>query len=911
VSVKGHSGCDECKLNKPSADTWLPPHDLNYNAKYFFILGQNKPGAIKQAKKLLTAHGIDPSESEFVFGTRCWAGDDVKAQDREANKCSGLLQPILEQVSSDSIIVPMGATPCKVVAKAKSIQTAHGTVIRDTQNRVIIPTLNPAQTIAYPESLPAFESDLEVIKSAAKGQFTVAEDTEYQLVTDIPAFKQMVAELWMSKAYATDTENTTLNPFRKTSTKLFPEGVTPAVLGLSFANRAKHAWYLPIDHKDHVWNAKERTYIVKMLKVLLEATHNVKVLHNGKYDIKYLRKVLDIYVGPGNFVFDTLLAHYVAVNEVTGTHGLDILAWEFTDMGGYDEPLQEYKRLHPEANPDAANGGHYGNIPLSLLWKYGAGDADVTFRLYDKFKPIIDEKFYNLYYHIMIPALHTLANIEFTGAPIDKGYLKECQASFPILLQAELDRMREFPELIAVEKELIKLAKKRKARERVKRYSVRSQLILKVQETDPVKAEKLRKKLVGDIERAKNKPILVKPIAFNPKSSAQVVMLFYDFLGFTHHKRTKEGNRSADKEVLKNWWFEHKHPVVMAVGRYVKLYTLYSMFVRDLDQFMGDDGRVRCSYNLAGTETGRLSCAEPNLQQIPKNLKEDAREPFVDPSWPSIKQLFSSLGWGGKYNTADWVVYQFDYSQAELRVLAALSRDPVLLGAYARGEDVHQRVAAEIFGKSLEDVTPFERDIAKRINFGLLYGQGPRKLAAMVGITVETAKAYIADYFKKLKGVKRWIDARKKIVRETGESWSPFGRLRRLMSAFSPDDDIVARAERQGVNSPIQAAASDCTLMSLARIDKFLRENNLLSRIIITVHDSIVLLVHRTEVVHVYSAVKDIMQSPENDGWLKGVTMVADAEMGRHWGSLRSIKKPEDIPVNYQELYGKELPLAA
>jgi DNA polymerase I-like protein with 3'-5' exonuclease and polymerase domains len=910
MSVKGHPGCEACKL-RVGNDTWVPPHDLNYNAKYFFILGQNKPGAIKQAKRLLDAHGIDSSDSEFVFGTRCWAGEEVKAQDREANKCAALLQPILDKVSQESIIVPMGATPCKVVAGAKSIQTAHGTVIRDTQNRVIIPTLNPAQTIAYPESLPTFESDLDVIRRASRGEFTEAGHTEYILTDNLTKFKQMIAELWMSKAFAVDTENTTLNPFRKTLTKLFPEGVTPAVLGLSFANRANHAWYLPLDHKDHIWSKKERTYIVKMLKVLLEATHNVKVLHNAKYDIKYLRKVLDIYIGPGNFVFDTLLAHYVAFNETTGTHGLDILAWEFTDMGGYDEPLQRYKAEHPDSNPDAENGGHYGNIPLNLLWQYGAGDADVTFRLYEKFKPVIDEKFYQLYYHIIIPALHSLANIEFVGAPIDKKYLKECQATFPVLLQEQLDRLREFAEVLAVEKALTANEKKKKAAERVKRYKARSQHILSLLKTDPDKAAKLQTRLVGDIERAKNKPIVVKPRTFNPKSPDQVTMLCYDYLGFTHSKRTKEGNRCADKEVLKDWWFTHKHPVIMALGKYVKLYTLYSMFVRDLDSMLGDDGRIHGSHNLAGTETGRLSMSEPNLQQIPKNLKEDAREPFVDPTWPSIKKLFSTLGWGLDYNPTDWIIYQFDYSQAELRVLAALSRDPVLLGAYARGEDVHQRVAAEIFGKGLEDVTPFERDIAKRINFGLLYGQGAAKLAAMVGITVEKAKEYIADYFRKLKGVKRWIEARKKIVRETGESWSPFGRLRRLMSAFSPDSNIVARAERQGVNSPIQAAASDCTLLSLARIDKFLRENSLLSRIIITVHDSIVLLVHRTEAVQVYSAVKDIMQSPPNDGWIKGVTMIADAEMGRSWGKLLSIKKPEDIPVNYQQLYEEELPLAA
>lgn len=888
MPCKGHPGCDECKLNK-AEQTWVPPHDFNYSPKYLFVLDQYKPTAIKQAKKLLTSCDFpDVDQAEFAFTTRCY-GSDVKAQIREGQKCLPLLTQILDKVSINTIIVPMGATPTKLVAGAKTIQTAHGTVMQDTKERVMIPTLSPGQTLAYPESLPTFEADLEVIKNAGSGVFTTAKKTFYQFVDNLTKFKQMIAELWLSDYYVVDSESTSLDAFRAKPYKA-------AVLGFSFSYKEHEGFYLPLDHPGHVWNAKERAYIIKMVKALLEAKHNFKILHNGKHDIKYLRKTLDIWIQ--RFEFDTLLGHYVGVNEKTGTHYLKILAWEFTDMGGYDDPLEQYKLEHPEADPD--QGGHYGNIPLDILWHYAAADADCTLRLYHIFKPIIDEKFHKLFYNIVMPAARALAEIEYEGVPVDKQWLKECQETFPKLLAVELNRLREFPEVLQVEDNLRRAALRKKREERVKKYKLRSQAILTLEQTDPVEAGKRLSRLRGDIERAKLRPVVVKPITFNPKSPDQLTHLIYDVMGYTHTKKTKEGNRSADKEVLKDWWFEYRHPIIMAVGRYVKLMTLYAMFVRDLDNMMGDDGRIRCSYNVAGTETGRLSCSDPNLQQLPRNLEEDDLEPFIDITWPSIKKLFAAID-------TRFAIMQFDYSQAELRLLAALSRDPVLIKAYANNEDVHQRVAAEVYEILMELVTKEQRYRAKRVNFGLLYGQGAKKLAAFIKCTVEEAKEFIAKYFKRLKKVAQWINKTKAKVRETGESWSPDGRLRRLMSAFSPDQDIVARAERQGVNSPIQAGASDCTLKSIIRIVEWLKVHSPLSRVIATVHDSIILRVLRADAARVYAAVKDIMESPVDSDFLGEVKMVADGDIGKNLGELKSIKKPEDVDTRQAEIWEGEM----
>ena len=196
-------------------------------------------------------------------------------------------------------------------------------------------------------------------------------------------------------------------------------------------------------------------------------------------------------------------------------------------------------------------------------------------------------------------------------------------------------------------------------------------------------------------------------------------------------------------------------------------------------------------------------------------------------------------------------------------------------------------------GVDLDDVTDGQRGAAKAVNFGLLYGQGAAKLAKGTGMTLDEAKAFIRLYFQKLPRIQRYINHVKARVKSEGEVRSPFGRLRRLATAFSPEPDIVASAERQAVNSPIQSAASDCTLAAIIAITAWLERNNMKSYIMITVHDSIVLAVYKPEAVKVYKKVKKIMENPPAD-WLL-VPMTADAEIGPDWGTLTKVESVDDI----------------
>jgi len=701
--------------------------------------------------------------------------------------------------------------------------------------------------------------------------------TKYVNVSTMNDFKKMILHLWNADRFTFDIESSSLDPFKQ-----LPH--PPQVLGMAFSTSARTGYWLTLQHKEAPWTPEQFKTILKFLKRLLEAKRGIRIAHGGWYDVMYVRKVLGIRIA--NYLFDTLTAHYVGVTEELGVHSLDMLAWEHTDMGGYDQPLNEYKAAHPECNP--AQGGTYANIPLEILWPYGVQDADCTMRLADIFQPIIEKSFADLYNNIVMPGTHGLIEVVYRGAPIDREWLAHCKVEYPRLMKIETDRIREFPEVLEIEKELTNAARKKKANDRVLKFRKRSEAIKELYKTDPEKAGAMERRLIGDVERAKLRPAVVKPIQFNPKSPIMVTKLLFEKLGFKHYKKTKKGAPCADKEVLKDLWQAHKHPIIMAVGRYVKLKTMYSMFVDGLEEKLGDDGKLRGRYNPAGTVTGRLSMAEPNLQQIPRKIEYDEiLEPFVDPTWPSIKKLFKAR--------PGYVILQFDYSQAELRVLAALSKEPTLLKAFANGEDVHKRVAAECFKVLLEEVTKTQRTRAKTVNFGLLYGQGAKKLAKALGITEDEAKDFIKLYFRTLRKLRAWIQNTKNKVRETGESWSAFGRVRRLPEALTRDEEAIARAERQAVNSPIQGTASDCTLIAVARITKWLRVNKMKSGVIATVHDSIVLEVHVSELTQVYKMVKKIMMNPPNAEWLGEVIMEADADGGPSWGELVGIDSVEGL----------------
>ncbi len=252
-------------------------------------------------------------------------------------------------------------------------------------------------------------------------------------------------------------------------------------------------------------------------------------------------------------------------------------------------------------------------------------------------------------------------------------------------------------------------------------------------------------------------------------------------------------------------------------------------------------GRIHTSYHQAVAATGRLSSMDPNLQNIPIRRPEGRR----------IRQAFIA--------PPGHVLMAADYSQIELRIMAHLSGDEGLLAAFAADRDVHQATAAEVFGVELETVTADQRRLAKTINFGLIYGMSPFGLARQLGIDRGSAQKYVERYFTRYPGVKRFMDNTRLQARETGYVETVYGRRLYLPDIRSSNKQMQQYAERSAINAPMQGTAADIIKRAMISVDAWCEREDVPARLIMQVHDELVLEVREDCVESIASAVRERM----------------------------------------------------
>ena len=274
-----------------------------------------------------------------------------------------------------------------------------------------------------------------------------------------------------------------------------------------------------------------------------------------------------------------------------------------------------------------------------------------------------------------------------------------------------------------------------------------------------------------------------------------------------------------------------------------------------------DTGRIHTSYNQTATVTGRLSSSEPNLQNIPVRTEEgrEIRRAFVADSGN--------------------VLISADYSQIELRILAHYSKDEALLEAFSKGEDIHLRTAAEIFGVQPDEVTAEMRRQAKAINFGIIYGMSSFRLAKDLGIPQKTGREIIERYFERYQGVRSYVEEMPQTGREQGFVSTLFNRKRFLPDLNSRNRNIRQFAERTAINTPIQGSAADIIKLAMIRIDAELERRELPARMIMQVHDELVLEVEVGGAQEVAHLVQDEMESVAS----LAVPLVVEAAIGANW----------------------------
>jgi DNA polymerase I len=347
---------------------------------------------------------------------------------------------------------------------------------------------------------------------------------------------------------------------------------------------------------------------------------------------------------------------------------------------------------------------------------------------------------------------------------------------------------------------------------------------------------------------------------FNINSTPQLRHVLFEKLQLPVLKKTKTGP-STDADVLEELAaMGFSTPTLLL--EYRELAKLRSTYVDALPaRVLPETGRIHTTLNQAGAATGRLSSLEPNLQNIPVRT----------PRGEEIRRCFVAAP-GHRLVVAD-------YSQIELRVLAHLSGDEAFIGAFLRGGDIHRETAAIIFDVPLDGVTPEMRARAKTINFATIYGQGPFSLARQLGISQDEAREFIATYFARFAGVRRFLDAAVEQARERGYAETIFGRRRYITELQDRNRQVRAFGERTAMNSPMQGSAADLIKIAMIRLAAAMRDRGLRTAILLQVHDELVLEAPAEEVDVVCALVREHMEAAAE----LRVPLVADVGVGDNW----------------------------
>ena len=349
---------------------------------------------------------------------------------------------------------------------------------------------------------------------------------------------------------------------------------------------------------------------------------------------------------------------------------------------------------------------------------------------------------------------------------------------------------------------------------------------------------------------------------FNINSPVQLGSILFEKLQLPSGKKTKRGY-STGAEILEK--IRDKHPIVPAVLEYRNLTKLNSTYVEGLKPLIAADGRIHAHFQQTVTATGRISCTEPNLQNIPirQELGRKLRSAF------EAQEGYTLIG--------------ADYSQIELRVLAHLSQDESLIEAFNNGEDIHRMTAARVLGIPADQITVSDRSRAKAVNFGVIYGMSGFGLSEELHITRKEAEEYINEYFKKHKKVKEYMDGQIAKAKETGYSETILGRKRAIHEITASAYMVRQLGERLAMNSPIQGSAADIIKVAMLKVYRELKEKHPDARLILQVHDELIIESPDDELDQIRELLKRNMENAMD----LSVKLAVDVNTGHTWYDLK------------------------
>ena len=572
----------------------------------------------------------------------------------------------------------------------------------------------------------------------------------YQLADTPELARQLLTELRRQPCFCFDIETTGLDRF---ASKL---------LGIAFCWHAHQAWYLPL---------ADLNSQLADLKALFAGPAE-KLGHNLKFDLSILQHHGIEVAGP---FFDTMLADALVFPE--RRHSMDYLSEillgytpvKFAEVASLAKrqaapPPPSDDLFEFAAAPPPAAGIDVAAIPLARLAEYAAEDADVTWQLAAKLRPLLAASGqHEVMQHIEGPLLPVLVRMEMEGIAIDVGSLKFIGDE----LQLQIDA------------------------------------------------------LAAAIQQHAGTP-------FNIASPKQLGQILFEHLKLDEKARkTKTGQFRTDEQTLAT--FEGKHPIISDILAWREASKLKSTYLDALpNHLVPATGRLHTHFHQLVAATGRLASSDPNLQNIPVRSEagRKVRQAFVPrPSQDSALQF---------------QLLSCDYSQIELRVMAALAHDATMIAAFQNGEDIHTTTAAKVFAVAAAEVTQAMRRTAKMVNFGIIYGISAFGLAQRLAIPRTEAASIIDAYFREYPAIREFMDRTVAQAREAGYVATLTGRRRAFPDLASANQNLRTTAERAAINTPIQGTAADMIKLAMIHIDGLLRDGSYQTKMLLQVHDELV-----------------------------------------------------------------------
>jgi len=655
--------------------------------------------------------------------------------------------------------------------------------------------------------------------------------TNYQLILDEPTFLNYVKKLSGATSFALDIETNNLDI------------INAKIVGISFAIKIGEAVYIPLAH-DYEGAPKQLNtgYVLQHLKPILQNPYQSKLGQNLKFDMSILA---NHHLKLQGVSFDTMLASYV-LNSSSNHHDKETLVLKY--LG---KTLTTFAALTDQKNADKTNQNAAKNKAKnddnhqSITTKESSNDEDQSNNQEDE----IENK----------TKKNTKGNKLLTFNQV------RLEQAAPYAA-ADADLVLQLHEVLAQELELYP-----KLNTVLQNIEIPLLGVLSRMECCGVKIDDALLSQQSSAIAAKLKIIAatiyeIAGTVFNLNSPQQLQEILFDKLQLPILHKTPKGQPSTAEPTLQELALEY--PLPRLILEYRSLNKLKSTYTDSLPgQINPTTGRIHTSYNQTITSTGRLSSTNPNLQNIPIRTEEGRR----------IRQAFIAPN-------ANYKIISADYSQIELRIMAHLSRDPGLLRAFTTdiNGDIHRATAAEVFGVAPDQITAVQRQRAKTINFGLIYGMSAFGLAKRLGLSHEAASGYVDIYFKHYPGVKEYMEQTKLTAQQLGYVETIFGRRIYLPNIKAKNFQLRSAAERAAINAPMQGSAADMMKIAMINLDRWIsnissindhenstenRENSLDIKMIMQVHDELVFEVAKHDVE---AAITKIKHGMENATTMRG-----------------------------------------